>query len=61
MRIPPRFWPGNQRLAGRIPSCGVPLRGAKTQPGFHPFAKPSPILAGESAAGRQNAGWGRDE
>ncbi|MDR1231758.1 MAG: hypothetical protein LBK61_10200 [Spirochaetaceae bacterium] len=32
----------------------MPLRGAKTQPGFHPFAKPSPIPAEESAAGRQN-------
>ncbi|MDR1231237.1 MAG: hypothetical protein LBK61_07535 [Spirochaetaceae bacterium] len=28
----------------------MPLRGAKTQPGFHPFANPSPILA-ENQAG----------
>ncbi|MDR1232399.1 MAG: hypothetical protein LBK61_13480, partial [Spirochaetaceae bacterium] len=43
----------------------MPLRGAKTLPGFHPFANhfrcescpdlnPTPILAEESAAGRQN-------
>ncbi|MDR1231855.1 MAG: hypothetical protein LBK61_10700 [Spirochaetaceae bacterium] len=42
-----------QRQAGRIPSCGVPLRGAKTLPGFHPFVKPTPILAGnQRPAGR---------
>ncbi|MDR1230985.1 MAG: hypothetical protein LBK61_06240, partial [Spirochaetaceae bacterium] len=35
----------------------MPLRGAKTQPGFHPFANPilavdlSPVLAEESAVG----------
>ncbi|MDR1231846.1 MAG: hypothetical protein LBK61_10650 [Spirochaetaceae bacterium] len=32
----------------------MPLRGAKTQPGFHPFANPTSILTEESAAGRQN-------
>ncbi|MDR1231637.1 MAG: hypothetical protein LBK61_09580 [Spirochaetaceae bacterium] len=28
---------GNQRQAGRIPSCGVPLRGAKTRRVFIPL------------------------
>jgi hypothetical protein len=28
----------------------VPLRGAKTLPGFHPFSNTTPVLAGESAA-----------
>ncbi|MDR1230357.1 MAG: hypothetical protein LBK61_03025 [Spirochaetaceae bacterium] len=32
----------------------MPLRGAKTLPGFHPFANTTPVLAGDSAAGRQN-------
>ncbi|MDR1232131.1 MAG: hypothetical protein LBK61_12130 [Spirochaetaceae bacterium] len=32
----------------------MPLRGAKTLPGFHPFAKPVPDSSRESAAGRQN-------
>ncbi|MDR1232314.1 MAG: hypothetical protein LBK61_13050 [Spirochaetaceae bacterium] len=45
----------------------MPLRGAKTRrvfievpaggenpQGFHPFVKPLPVLAGRSAAGRQN-------
>ncbi|MDR1232044.1 MAG: hypothetical protein LBK61_11685 [Spirochaetaceae bacterium] len=32
----------------------MPLRGAQTLPGFHPFANLSPILAEESAAGRQS-------
>jgi hypothetical protein len=41
-------------MAGRIPSCGVPLRGAKTQPGFHPYVEPLPVLAEGTAAGRQN-------
>ncbi|MDR1230807.1 MAG: hypothetical protein LBK61_05340 [Spirochaetaceae bacterium] len=38
---------------------GVPLRGANTQPGFHPFANLSPLESypnsgRESAAGRQS-------
>ncbi|MDR1229877.1 MAG: hypothetical protein LBK61_00600 [Spirochaetaceae bacterium] len=37
----------------------MPLRGAKTLPGFHPFAKPAPILAEESAAGWQKTVMGR--
>ncbi|MDR1231125.1 MAG: hypothetical protein LBK61_06970 [Spirochaetaceae bacterium] len=37
-----------------------PLRGAKTLPGFHPFANLSPILAEESAAGRSAPAGGEN-
>jgi hypothetical protein len=47
----------NQRQAGRIPSCGVPLRGAKTPLtliGFSSLCGSYPVLAGRSAWGGQN-------
>ncbi|MDR1230129.1 MAG: hypothetical protein LBK61_01885 [Spirochaetaceae bacterium] len=45
----PRFWPRNQRRAGRIPSCGVPC-GGENPAGF------SSLLRGYSSYNRNISG-----